>query len=165
MQRGLSFYHLVTRNQLIRLQSGDTLVYVLMWGEAQLLPQEWDFQELKKPKARKAKIHQICQECKKSYANTTELATWVKQRFPGCNILIDLRLLIISLHPSMVQLKKETEKNSHFVKQIEGSDWCALLQIERTRNIPCLGFPLLINPPTQWWILIKSHLLDERLHN
>ena len=40
----------------------------------------------------------------------------------------------------MVQLKKKTEKNSHFVKQIEGSDWCALLQIERTRNIPCLGF-------------------------
>ena len=30
LQRGLSFYHLVKRNQLIRLQSGDTLVYVLM---------------------------------------------------------------------------------------------------------------------------------------
>ena len=56
----------------MQLQSGDTLVYVLMWGEVQLLPQEWDFQELKKPKAKKAKIHHIVQECEKSYANKIE---------------------------------------------------------------------------------------------
>ena len=38
--------YLVIRNQATCVQSGDALVYVFMWGEARVLPQERDFQEL-----------------------------------------------------------------------------------------------------------------------